>query len=160
MPAPEILCVPGGVGVLRELDGPIVPWIRSAHRSSTWTTSVCTGSLLLGAAGVLDGLRATSHWLSLARLRAYGATPTGERVVEQGRVVTAAGVSSGLDMALLLAGRIAGDDIAQAIQLALEYDPQPPYEAGAPEKAPVAAVELVRAAVAAREARASARATA
>jgi transcriptional regulator GlxA family with amidase domain len=159
VPAPDILCIPGGVGVQRELDGPIVSWIRSAHRSTTWTTSVCTGALLLGAAGVLDGLRATTHWLSLERLRAYGASPTGERVVEQGRVVTAAGVSAGLDMALLLAGRIAGDDAAQAIQLSLEYDPQPPFDAGAPEKAPAAAVALVRAAVADREARASARAT-
>jgi putative intracellular protease/amidase len=160
VPAPDVVCVPGGVGVRRELDGPIVPWIRSAHASSTWTTSVCTGSLLLGAAGVLDGLRATSHWLSLERLREYGASPTGERVVEQGRVITAAGVSSGLDMALVLAGRIAGDEIAQAIQLAVEYDPEPPYDAGAPEKAPAAAVELVRAGVAERERRASARAAA
>ena len=134
--------------------------VRAAHASSTWTTSVCTGSLLLGAAGVLDGLRATSHWLSLERLREYGASPTGERVVEQGRVITAAGVSSGLDMALVLVGRIAGDDVAQAIQLSIEYDPQPPYDAGSPEKAPVAAVELVRAAVAERERRASARVTA
>ena len=157
VPAPDIVCVPGGVGVRRELHGPIVPWVRAAHASSTWTTSVCTGSLLLGAAGVLNGLRATSHWLSLERLREYGASPTGERVVEQGRVITAAGVSSGIDMALVLVGRIAGDDVAQAIQLSIEYDPQPPYDAGSPEKAPVAAVELVRAAVAERERRASAR---
>ena len=157
VPAPEILCVPGGVGVNRELGGPIVDWIRAAHPGSRWTTSVCTGSLLLGAAGVLDGLRATSHWLALEQLRGFGAEPTGERVVEQGRVVTAAGVSSGIDMALVLAGRIAGDDVAQAIQLALEYDPQPPYDAGAPEKAPAAAVDLVRAVVAAREQRADAR---
>lgn len=107
VPAPDIVCVPGGVGVRRELDGPIVPWVRAAHASSTWTTSVCTGSLLLGAAGVLNGLRATSHWLSLERLREYRASPTGERVVEQGRVITAAGVSSGIDMALVLVGRIA-----------------------------------------------------
>ena len=87
VPAPDIVCVPGGVGVRRELDGPVVSWIRAAHASSTWTTSVCTGSLLLGAAGVLDGLRATSHWLSLERLRDFGAAPTGERVVAQGRVI-------------------------------------------------------------------------
>jgi transcriptional regulator GlxA family with amidase domain len=157
VPSPDIVCVPGGVGVGREADGPIVDWVRAAHRTSTWTTSVCTGSTLLGAAGVLDGLRATSHWLSLDRLRRYGATPTGERVVEQGRVITAAGVSSGIDMALLLAARIAGDDVARAIQLALEYDPQPPFDAGAPEKAPAAAVEAVRAAVARREDRAASR---
>lgn len=159
VPAPDVLCVPGGVGVLHELEGPIVPWIREAHVSSTWTTSVCTGSLLLGAAGVLAGLRATTHWLSLERLREFGAEPTGERVVEQGRVVTAAGVSSGLDMALVLATRIAGPDVAQAIQLALEYDPEPPYDAGSPEKAPDAAVALVRASVGEREARAAARAS-
>jgi putative intracellular protease/amidase len=157
VPAPDILCVPGGVGVRRELDGPIVPWVRAAHAASTWTTSVCTGSLLLGAAGVLDGLRATSHWLSLERLREYGASPTAERVVEQGRIITAAGVSSGIDMALLLAGRIAGDDTARAIQLAIEYDPRPPYDAGAPDKASASAIALVREGVAAREARAAAR---
>ena len=158
VPAPDIVCVPGGVGVRREYDGPIVPWIAAAHRTSSWTTSVCTGSLLLGAAGVLAGLRATTHWLSLEKLRDHGASPTGERVVEQGRVITAAGVSSGIDMALVLAGRIAGDDVARAIQLVLEYDPQPPYDAGAPDKAPASAVALVRDGVAAREARASARA--
>ena len=157
LPDPEILCVPGGVGVQREFGGPLIPWIRDAHATSTWTTSVCTGSLLLGAAGVLDGLRATSHWLSLERLPEFGATPTGERVVEQGRVVTAAGVSSGIDMALTLVARIAGPAVAQAIQLGIEYDPQPPFDAGAPEKAPAEAVALVREAVAQREARATAR---
>ena len=160
VPAPDVLCVPGGVGVLQQLDGPLVDWIRAAHPTSTWTTSVCTGSLLLGAAGVLDGLRATTHWMSLERLRGFGAEPTGERVVEQGKVITAAGVSSGLDMALLLAAHIAGPDVAQAIQLGLEYDPQPPFDAGAPEKAPAAAVELCRRAVSEREAHAAARAAA
>ena len=157
LPDPDVLCVPGGVGVLRELTGPIVGWIRAAHEASDWTTSVCTGSLLLGAAGVLDGLSATSHWLSLGRLGEFGATPTGRRVVEQGKVVTAAGVSSGIDMALTLAARVAGPEVAQAIQLGIEYDPQPPFDAGAPEKAPAAAVALVREAVAQREARATAR---
>jgi transcriptional regulator GlxA family with amidase domain len=155
---PEMICVPGGVGVTNELDGPLRDWVAAAHETSTWTTSVCTGALLLGAAGVLDGLRATTHWLNLERLREYGATPTRDRVVEQGKVVTAAGVSSGIDMALMLAGRIAGDDVAQAIQLSIEYDPEPPYDAGAPEKAPSAIVEMVRAAVAEREARSAARA--
>jgi transcriptional regulator GlxA family with amidase domain len=160
IPAPEILCVPGGVGVFQEIDGPLVPWIRQAHETSTWTTSVCTGSLLLGAAGVLDGLKATTHWMSLEQLPAYGAAPTGDRVVEQGRVITAAGVSSGLDMALNLAARLVGDDIAQAIQLSVEYDPQPPFDAGSPEKAPAVAMELARAAVRRREARAAERACA
>ena len=143
MPTPEILCVPGGVGVFQEIDGPLVPWIRQAHETSKWTTSVCTGSLLLGAAGVLDGLKATTHWMSLERLPSYGATPTAERVIEQGRVITAAGVSAGLDMALTLAARLAGDDIAQAIQLAVEYDPQPPFDAGSLEKAPDGVVQAV-----------------
>jgi putative intracellular protease/amidase len=158
VPAPEIVCVPGGVGARRELGGPIVDWVRAAHETSQWTTSVCTGSLILGAAGVLDGLRATSHWLALDRLAEFGATPTGERVVEQGKVVTAAGVSSGIDMALVLAARIAGDDAAKAIQLALEYDPQPPFDAGSPEKAPAPIAEAVRAGVSRREERAGARA--
>jgi putative intracellular protease/amidase len=143
---PEILVVPGGFGT-RPLIGhePVMDWIRSAHERSTWTTSVCTGSLLLGAAGVLDGLKATSHWLELERLREFGAEPTGERVVEQGKVITAAGVSSGIDMALRLAAHVAGEDVAQAIQLGIEYDPQPPFDAGSPQKAPRHVVELVTA---------------
>ena len=150
--AADVLVVPGGFGdeaVCR--DPRMLDWVRAIHQTTTWTTSVCTGSLLLGAAGILDGLRATSHWLELETLRQYGAEPTGERVVEQGKVITAAGVSSGIDMALTLAARIAGEDVAKAIQLAIEYDPQPPFDAGSVEKAPPEAVELVRAAVAARE---------
>ena len=111
---------------------------------------MCTGSLLLGAAGVLDGLKATSHWLELERLREFGAEPTAERVVEQGKVITAAGVSSGIDMALRLAAHVAGEDVAQAIQLGIEYDPQPPFDAGSEAKAPEHVVELVRAVAAAR----------
>ena len=121
-------------------------WIRAAHASTRWTTSVCTGSLLLGAAGVLQGMRATSHWLHVERLRALGAEPTSERVVEEGKVLTAAGVSSGIDMALRLAALEAGEEVAQAIQLAIEYDPQPPFDAGSPASAPRHVVELVRAA--------------
>ena len=151
VPAPEILVVPGGYGVFAEMDGPIVPWIEQAHQTSTWTTSVCTGSLLLGAAGVLNGLTATSHWYWLDRLRDYGAEPTGQRVVEQGKVITAAGVSSGIDMALTLVARMATDEVAQAIQLSVEYDPQPPFDAGAPEKAAASTVELVRSAIAQRD---------
>lgn len=157
VPAPDIVCVPGGVGTRREIDGPIVDWIRSAHETSQWTTSVCTGALLLGSAGVLDGLRATTHWLELETLRGFGAEPTGERVVVQGKVVTAAGVSSGIDMALTLLGRMAGDTVAQAVQLVIEYDPQPPYDAGSVDKAPAGIEDLIRAAVREREERASAR---
>jgi putative intracellular protease/amidase len=136
LPAPEVIVVPGGVGT-RDLlgDERLLGWLRSAHEMTTWTTSVCTGSLLLGAAGLLDGLRATSHWLELGTLAGFGAEPTQERVVPQGRVVTAAGVSSGIDMALWLTGRIAGDDVARAIQLLIEYDPQPPYDSGSTAKA-------------------------
>jgi transcriptional regulator GlxA family with amidase domain len=101
-----------------------------------WTTSVCTGALLLGAAGVLDGLRATTHWAYMDDLAGYGAEPTSERVVRQGKVITSAGVSSGIDMALTLAAQIAGDDVAQAIQLRIEYDPEPPFDAGSTAKAP------------------------
>jgi putative intracellular protease/amidase len=143
---PEILVVPGGFGTRPLIDRePVLDWIRSAHETSTWTTSVCTGSLLLGAAGVLQGLKATTHWLELERLREFGADPTGERVVEQGKVITAAGVSSGIDMALRLASHVAGDDVAQAIQLGIEYDPQPPFDAGSPAKAPKHVVDLVTA---------------
>ena len=131
-------------------DERLVGWIRRAHDTSEWTTSVCTGSLLLGAAGVLEGLEATSHWLDLQDLERYGASPTGKRVVEQGKVITAAGVSSGIDMGLVLAARIAGPELAKAIQLGIEYDPQPPFDSGSVEKAAPETVELVRAVAAAR----------
>jgi transcriptional regulator GlxA family with amidase domain len=150
VPSPDIVLVPGGYGVWPAMAGPIVPWIRRAHESSTWTTSVCTGALLLGAAGVLDGLTATTHWYWLERLRDYGADPTGQRVVEQGKVVTAAGVSSGIDMALALVARMTNDEVAQAIQLSVEYDPQPPFDAGSPEKAPPELVAQLRELAAAR----------
>jgi putative intracellular protease/amidase len=145
IPEPEILCVPGGWGTRALLDDErLVGWIRHAHEHSEWTTSVCTGSLLLGAAGVLDGLEATSHWLEVDALRDYGATPTEKRVVEQGKVITAAGVSSGIDMALTLAAKIAGDDFAKTIQLLIEYDPQPPFDCGSTSKAPAEIVANLR----------------
>lgn len=144
-PAPDVLLVPGGMITRRiaERGDPIVDWIRSAHPRTTYTTSVCTGALLLGAAGVLDGLRATTHWASYEALRGYGASPTEQRVVIEGKVVTAAGVSAGIDLALTLVGIMAGPEVAQAIQLGIEYDPQPPYDAGAPSKAPAPILELV-----------------
>jgi putative intracellular protease/amidase len=145
LPDPDILLVPGGSGQGALMsDGPVHEWLRSAHETSSWTTSVCTGSLILAAAGLLAGKRATSHWLALEELGRLGATPTPERVVFDGKIVTAAGVSSGIDMALSLAAKIAGDDVAQAIQLGIEYDPQPPFDAGSPQKAPADVVELVR----------------
>jgi putative intracellular protease/amidase len=151
LPDPEIVLVPGGTGTNEVLDDErLVGWIRRAHESSEWTTSVCTGSLLLGAAGVLDGLDATCHWLDLPDLERYGARPTGRRVVEQGKVITAAGVSSGIDMGLVLVEKIAGRDVAEAIQLGIEYDPQPPFDAGSVEKARPETVELIRNFAAAR----------
>ncbi|MER6051589.1 DJ-1/PfpI family protein [Streptomyces sp. NPDC001793] len=142
---PDVIVVPGGPGqtALME-DGPVHEWLRAVDAGTTWTTSVCTGSLVLAAAGLLKGRRATSHWLALDQLPHYGAEPTGERVVFDGKYVTAAGVSSGIDMGLALAGRIAGDTLAQTIQLGIEYDPQPPYDAGAPDKAPAEVVAALR----------------
>jgi len=146
VPAPEVVVVPGGFGSRALLDGgPMLDWVRAAHQTSEWTTSVCTGALLLGAAGVLDGLEATTHWLELPTLERYGARPAQRRVVEQGKVITAAGVSAGIDMALLLAARLAGDEIAQAIQLGIEYDPDPPFATGSVATAPPELVDLVRA---------------
>ena len=151
LPDPDILIVPGGTGTDDFLDDDrLVGWIRQAHQTSEWTTSVCTGSLLLGAAGILDGLEATTYWLDMDDLERYGARPTGRRVIEQGKVITAAGVSSGIDMALTLAAKIGGPPLAQAIQLGIEYDPQPPFDAGSAEKAPPEIVELVRTVAAAR----------
>jgi putative intracellular protease/amidase len=145
-PNPEIVLVPGGPGqaALME-DGPVHEWLRGAHETSEWTTSVCTGSLILGAAGLLDGKRATSHWLALEELGSLGAEATSERVVFDGKLVTGAGVSAGIDMALALAGKIAGEELARGIQLGIEYDPEPPFDAGSPEKAPPEIVEGLRA---------------
>jgi putative intracellular protease/amidase len=142
---PDIVLVPGGPGeVAARAGGATLDWLKQADRSSTWTTSVCTGSLILAAAGLLDGKRATSHWLALDALRRLGAEPVDERVVFDGKLVTAAGVSAGIDMALTLVASIAGDTVAQAIQLGIEYDPQPPFDAGSPHKAPAEVVELLR----------------
>jgi putative intracellular protease/amidase len=152
--SPDILVVPGGFGTRALLDHePILSWLRDVHESSTWTTSVCTGSLLLAAAGILDGAPATTHWLARDLLKELGAIPVSERVVEHGKIVTAAGVSSGIDMALGLVQRINGEEVAQAVQLGIEYDPEPPLDAGSPEKAPAPIVEAVTAAFAAQEAR-------
>ncbi len=144
-PRPQVLVVPGGIGTRALLeDERLVGWIRSVHETSNWTTSVCTGSLLLAAAGLLDGTDATTHWMVRDLLGELGATPVSDRVVERGKVITAAGVSAGIDMALRLSELIAGPEVAQAIQLGIEYDPQPPFDAGSPEKAPPEIVDLVR----------------
>jgi len=161
LPHPEVVLVPGGPGRQALMDDcPVHDWLRAADARSTWTTSVCTGSLVLAAAGLLTeagghsppasipgsaSKRATSHWLALEELRGLGVDAVPERVVFDGKHVTAAGVSAGIDMALALAARIAGDQVAQAIQLGIEYDPQPPFDAGSPARAPVEIVEALRA---------------
>lgn len=151
--APDIVVVPGGFGNRMLLEHePLHEWIRGVHENSTWTTSVCTGSLLLAAAGLLDGAPATTHWLARDQLAELGARPVPDRVVEHGKIITAAGVSSGIDMALHLVKTINGDQVAQAVQLGIEYDPEPPVDAGSPEKAPPEIVELVRSVFEAREA--------
>lgn len=146
VPRPDIVIVPGGPGQANQLENtPLLAWLRAVDATTTWTTSVCTGSLALAAAGLLKGRRATSHWLALETLAGLGVQATGERVVFDGKYVTAAGVSAGIDMGLTLAGRIAGDRAAQSIQLLTEYDPQPPYDAGSPDKAPADLVAYWRA---------------
>jgi putative intracellular protease/amidase len=157
VPRPSVLVVPGGFidprsgpcKVAAE-GGPIIDWIRAAHEHTTFTTSVCTGALVLGAAGLLEGIRATTHWAAYEDLRSFGAEPTEQRVVFQGRIVTGAGVSAGIDLALAVVAELHGAEIAQAIQLAIEYDPDPPFDSGAPSKAPDAIRELVLAGAEAR----------
>lgn len=142
----DVLVVPGGFATRAlESDDALLEWIRAIDATTIWTTSVCTGSMLLAAAGLLEDKEATTHWASLERLRDYGAIPTGRRVVEQGKIVTAAGVSSGIDMGLTLVARIAGDEYAQGVQLGIEYDPQPPFDAGSLDKAPAPVVEFMSA---------------
>ncbi len=145
--SPDIIVIPGGPGQADLMeDRVILDWIRQIHTTTHWTTSVCTGALILAAAGLLQGLRATTHWLALhvLLLRQLGAEAVSERVVVQGKIITAAGVSAGIDMALTLTALEYGEEVAQAIQLSLEYDPQPPFNAGSPGKAPATIVERVR----------------
>jgi putative intracellular protease/amidase len=150
--APDLVLVPGGKGSRPLMhDEELLQWLRDVDRTTKWTTSVCTGSLLLGAAGLLDGKRATSNWLVLDALRQFGANPVGGRWVEDGKVLTAAGVTAGIDMALHLVAVEAGPEVAQAVQLGIEYDPDPPFDSGSPEKAAPEIVELVRTVAAAND---------
>ncbi len=144
--APDVVLVPGGEGsrVLME-DERVLSWLRSVDERTRWTTSVCTGSLVLAAAGLLEGRRATCHWLFLEQLRELGVDAVGGRFVQDGKTLTAAGVSAGIDMALHLVGQEAGPEVAQAVQLGIEYDPQPPFGAGSPDSAPAPIVEAVTA---------------
>jgi transcriptional regulator GlxA family with amidase domain len=146
VPHPDVVLVPGGPGTdALTGGGAVADWLRAVDQTTTWTTSVCTGSLTLAAAGLLTGRRATSHWLAMEQLARLGAVPAAERVVFDGKYVTAAGVSAGIDMGLTLAGRLAGDEVAQATQLMLEYDPQPPYAAGSTRTAPADITARLRA---------------
>jgi putative intracellular protease/amidase len=144
---PEIVLVPGGPGQVALMDdGPVHDWLRTAHETSQWTCSVCTGSLILAAAGLLEGRRATSNWQALEELGRFdGVEVVPERVVFDGKLATSAGVTAGIDMALALAAKVTNEQVAQAIQLGIEYDPQPPFDAGSPQKAPAEIVEVVRA---------------
>jgi transcriptional regulator GlxA family with amidase domain len=144
LPSPDVLVVPGGFGDT-ELDEAVVRWLRRVHETTTWTTSVCTGAIYLAAAGILDGVEATTHWARKARLEQLGARYVEQRVVERGKVITAAGVSSGIDMALRLVELLHGTELAELVQLGIEYDPQPPFDAGSPTKAPPDIVEIARA---------------
>jgi transcriptional regulator GlxA family with amidase domain len=143
-PSPDIVLVPGGMSTFEHArDEKVLDWVRRAHETSTWTTSVCSGSAILASAGVLKGKRATSHWMVVPMLKAFGVTPVGdERIVQEGKLVTCAGVSAGLDMALWLAGEIVGESKAKAIQLVIEYDPQPPFDSGHLSKASAATKAL------------------
>jgi len=137
-PSPDLILVPGGFSSMEYArDEVLLEWLRTAHETATWTASVCSGSVILAAAGLLKGKRATSHWMALSALRALGVTPVGDQriVVEDDGIVTAAGVSAGIDLALWLAGRIAGPERAKVIQLSMEYDPQPPFDSGHTSKA-------------------------
>lgn len=148
----DVLVVPGGPGT-REMmtDQPLIDWVKKIDATTQWTTSVCTGSLVLGAAGLLKDIDATTHWACMSELASTGARPTDERVVIRGKIVTAAGVSAGIDMGLTLAARIAGDDVAKAIQLGIEYDPQPPFDSGSVKKASPDIIGIVAAMMQQRE---------
>ncbi len=142
--AADVVVVPGGVGQAAHMkDGPVHRWLREIDAVTTWTTAVCTGSLILSAAGLLSGRRATSHWVRRDELGAWGAVPTSQRVAFDGKYVTGAGVSAGIDLALALVDRIAGRQVAEAIQCGIEYDPQPPYDAGDPARVDPRIVETL-----------------
>ncbi|WP_024441392.1 DJ-1/PfpI family protein [Mycobacterium sp. UM_WGJ] len=138
-PSPDVILIPGGMTTMAHArDEKLLDWVRSAHPTATWTASVCSGSVVLGAAGLLTGKRATSHWMALPALKTFGATAVGdERIVHEGDIVTCAGVSAGIDLGLWLAGQIGGEGRAKAIQLSMEYDPQPPFDSGHTSKASV-----------------------
>lgn len=136
-PAPDVVLVPGGPATpVHARDEKLLDWLRQVHGTAQWTASVCSGSVILAAAGLLRDKRATSHWVALPALKAFGVTPVGDqRIVHEGSIITSAGVSAGLDLALWLAAQLGGEGRAKAIQLAIEYDPQPPFDSGHMSKA-------------------------
>jgi transcriptional regulator GlxA family with amidase domain len=145
VPHPDVVLVPGGGGELRARDNPeICNWLRDAEAAGAWVVSVCTGALLLGAAGLLRGKKATTYWMAMDELATFGATPVQARYVFDGKLVTSAGVSAGIDMAIALAAQLRSTEVAQAIQLGIEYDPKPPFDTGSPARAPAAMVEQLR----------------
>lgn len=151
-PQLDLICVPGGAGMNPLLnDDETLDFIRSQAVSAKYVTSVCTGSLVLGAAGLLKGKRATSHWMSVEMLEAFGAEPVAERVVRDGNIITGGGITAGIDFALVIAAEVLGDDAARAIQLGLEYNPQPPFDSGSPDRADAALVERTRSMAAERQ---------
>ncbi len=154
----DILCVPGGLGTMEVMqDAEALDWLRKIAADADWVTSVCTGSLVLGAAGLLKGYKSACHWASVDQLEYFGATPVRERIVEDRNRFSGGGVTSGIDFALALAARIRGEDFARFIQLSIEYDPNPPFDAGSPEKVPPEILEryykMIAAAVPDREAK-------
>ncbi|GBE42910.1 MAG TPA: DJ-1/PfpI family protein [Rhizobiales bacterium] len=151
-PQLDLICVPGGAGMNPLLnDEETLNFVRAQAAGAKYVTSVCTGSLVLGAAGLLKGKRATCHWMSAHMLEAFGAIPVAERVVRDGNIITGGGITAGIDFALAVAAEILGEDTARAIQLGLEYDPQPPFDSGSPARADSALVERARSAAAARQ---------
>ncbi|WP_310766801.1 DJ-1/PfpI family protein [Mycobacterium sp. Z3061] len=136
-PSPDVILVPGGPATpVHARDETLLDWLRQAHGTAQWTASVCSGSVILAAAGLLRDKRATSHWIALPALKAFGVTPVGDqRIVHEDNIITSAGVSAGLDLALWLAAQLGGEGRAKAIQLAIEYDPQPPFDSGHMSKA-------------------------
>ena len=152
-PQLDVVCVPGGGGMNPLLNDPeTLQFLKAQAAGARYVTSVCTGALVLGAAGLLQGKRAATHWMSRDMLAAFGAVPVAERVVKDGNVITGGGVTAGIDFALTVAAEAFGEDLAKSIQLAIEYDPQPPFDAGSPEGAGEAITSRTRAAAARRQA--------
>jgi transcriptional regulator GlxA family with amidase domain len=144
---PEIVVIPGGFGIDAILDNEkILRWVNTVHKESQWTTSVCSGALLLAAAGILNGRKVITHWNRIEQLKKYPVEIVKERYIRDGKIITSAGVSAGIDMALYLTSLVVNENFAKVVQLSMEYDPKPPFDSGSPEKAPKEIVEMIKAA--------------